>query len=89
MIEMIDELDEASLQEGTELGEYWRRLCRMWRVIDYSGSPDFKDSLQKEIVTQHTFLKENFTWIEYEAIDCDKCGKGRPAYRELVWNEDL
>jgi len=86
---MIDELDEASTEEGTELGEYWRALCRFWRSVHYSNDPEFISIIEKEIISQYEWFKENFTWIEHEEINCDKCGKGRPAYRELVWNEEL
>jgi hypothetical protein len=86
---IIDELNEASNQEGTEIGEYWQGLCNFWQVVEYGGNHLFISEVEKEIRSQYEWFKENFTWVEQEEIICDKCGKGRSAYRELVWKYDL
>lgn len=85
---IIDELYEASLEEGTELGEYWRGLCNFWKVVHYSNDGVFVSDIATEIRSQHKWFKDNFTWVEHEEIKCECCGKGRPAYRELVFNDD-
>jgi hypothetical protein len=86
---VVDELDEASTEEGTELGEYWRGLCRFWRVVQYGGNSELVNTIRNELYSQYEWLKQNFTWVEHEEVSCDECGKGCPAYRELVWNEEL
>jgi len=89
MDEIVEELEAAAREEGTETGECWRGLCHMWRVIHYGSSDEFRDALEKELREQHQFFKENFTWVEHDELACDKCGRGRSRYRELVWNEEL
>jgi len=86
---ILIELDEASGAEGTELGEYWRGLCDFWDVVKYSNDVEFFNTIENEIRSQYEWFKENFTWVDREEIVCDECGKGRQAYRELVWNEEL
>ena len=89
MDEIVRDLEAAAYEEGTEAKECWRGLCGMWRVANYGCSDKFINALEQEIREQYAYLKNNFTWVEHKEVPCDKCGRGRPHYRELVWNEDL
>jgi len=88
MDEITEELEEAARAEGTECGETWAGITYLWRCQDGLSS-SFTEALEQEIRDQHKWFKENFTWVQHDAMKCDNCGKGHPAYRELVWNENL
>ena len=63
--EMCKELEEASDYEGTELGEMWCNLVRLWNNNCYLGEP-FKKTLEAYIKYEYMGLKENFEWVEKE-----------------------
>lgn len=86
--QMIEELEEAGIEEGTETGESWRALADMQRFAHYL-SDQFADALEREIREQHAWMKENFTWVECNNPPCTHCGRGGSKYRTLVWNEEL
>lgn len=86
---MIDELEDASREEGTELGEYWCGLCSFWKVVSYGNNEELVNIIKNEIESQYEWFKENFTWVEHRNGHCDKCGRGYGLHRELVWNDDL
>lgn len=89
MDEIVDELEAAASEEGTECGECWAGICCLWRVGQDGCNAGFLEALEKEIRDQHKWFRENFTWIQHEKTYCDSCSQGHPAYRELVWNEEL
>lgn len=86
---IIQELDEASTYEGTELGEYWRGLCSLGKVVKYSNDDELIQTIETEIRSQYKWMRNNFTWVEHKPVECDRCGKGHLGYWELVWNGDL
>lgn len=89
MDEMIEELEVAASNMMDECGECFGAICHMWRSGQDGCSREFLDALEKEIREQYRWLKDNFTWVEHDEEKCDKCGRGRSKYRELVWNEEL
>ena len=60
----IKYLEEIAQYEGTELGELWLILCKLYSYKDYI-SENFKEHLKNEINMQYNDCKENFILTEH------------------------
>lgn len=57
---VIEELYEASLLEGSELGDYWSTIISLYEYNTAGMSESLKQTLKKEILDQYEYYKENF-----------------------------
>jgi len=85
MDEIITSLEDAAIAEGTEVGELWVGLCRLWRMVDYGMGYEFSIALEQEIREQYNWLHTQFKWIECSEAECLHCGRGGYKRRELVF----
>lgn len=69
---MINELEDAAVcaKNGTgemqDLGEYWLELIFFHDQFETKHSPNLLAAIQAEIISAHSFLKENFQIVEDE-----------------------
>lgn len=64
--EIADELEELSSMEGTELGEYWAGLAGLHNRATDCASDEFLVALEKEMLEQYNWIKENTKIVEVE-----------------------
>lgn len=64
--EMLEELEEYGHLDGTENGSYWLALANFYDWAKDSGSEEFVPALEKEILLNYNWIKENVRIVESE-----------------------
>ena len=64
--EMLEELEEYGHLDGTENGEYWLALANFYNWAENSASEEFMPALEKEILLNYNWIKENVRIVENE-----------------------
>jgi hypothetical protein len=70
--EILEELEEYGHLDGTENGEYWLALANFYNSALNSASEDFMKILEKEILEQYNWIKENTKIVETEQVNVTK-----------------
>jgi len=65
--DMVEELREASIYEGSEVGEGWTVLVDAYDKAHYI-SEEWYDATVEEIQRQYAYLIDNYTWNEEEVV---------------------
>jgi len=68
--DQLSELEEAAIEEGTELGEYWRSLLELHLCSMISDS--FKRAVRQELAEQYLWFKNYAEWVEEEREEVSK-----------------
>lgn len=66
--EAIEHLKEVSPYEGTEAGETWDYLIRIWESYRDYVSDAFRTILEREIIDQALYAKQNYVIEETETV---------------------
>jgi hypothetical protein len=61
MLEILEELEEFALNEGTEVGEMLSLIIQLYSYSDYMGD-DLVDAVKAELYEQHKYFKENYVY---------------------------
>lgn len=69
------------MYSDNELGEYWGALYHIYNGVYDCGSPEFKESYEKEVESQYEYLTKNFKIVETKEFK-------EITYKELVYKDE-